>query len=239
MAAPRGGGLRPGGVVRAIGRLVLLVALGFGAGLLIGIFAEEPDLLLGHLRGESVSVTLASEAQEAEGQGALMGEEGRRVIRDEPIAGPLPGDLVGDKGSEADREPATLETRRAALAEVTVQDVAASLPVVAAARAPERPAVAREAPEESGTSSPAPPAGHWAIQVGAFSEESAADQLVESLAEKGYPVELIPATNRTKRWRVRLQPIEGESRARELAERLKREERLPTWVVRMEARSDS
>jgi len=75
----------------------------------------------------------------------------------------------------------------------------------------------------------------WSIQVGAFSDEGAADRLAEGLRAR-YPVEVLPASGEGGRWRVRVQPIRGETRAREMAEALKRDERLPTWVTPMEDR---
>ena len=76
----------------------------------------------------------------------------------------------------------------------------------------------------------------WAIQVGAFSERRAARRLAEALRDE-YPVEVLPARREGGRWRVRVQPIESEARARSLAETLKREEILPTWVTPMEGRA--
>jgi len=81
----------------------------------------------------------------------------------------------------------------------------------------------------------APEAGSWAIQVGAFSDSRSASGLVARLQAKGYPVELIPASEASTRWRVRVQPVESKTRAQDLAERLKREERLPTWLISLEA----
>ncbi|MGY8736190.1 MAG: hypothetical protein ACKVIW_01575, partial [bacterium] len=62
MAGHRGRGLRPGGVLRAVGRLILLVAIGFGVGLLFGVVTEEPELLAAHLRGDGESVGLEANA---------------------------------------------------------------------------------------------------------------------------------------------------------------------------------
>ena len=72
----------------------------------------------------------------------------------------------------------------------------------------------------------------WAIQVGSFTEKRAAQRLAETLAG-GYAVEVLPAKRDGGRWRVRVQPIATEDRARATAERLKREEGLPTWVTPM------
>jgi cell division septation protein DedD len=87
----------------------------------------------------------------------------------------------------------------------------------------------------------APPAepegGVWAIQVGAFSDESAATRLADDLRGKGYPVRLLGADGETRRWRVRVQPVPGEAEAREMAGRLKRVERLPTWLLPLDERA--
>ena len=66
---------------------------------------------------------------------------------------------------------------------------------------------------------------------------AAARRLVESLEAKDYPVELIASKGATKRWRVRVQPVRGESRARRIANQLKQDEGLPTWTTPLEARS--
>ena len=81
MAAPGGAKIRPGGVLRAAGRLVLLVGLGFGVGLLIGVISEEPELLVGHLRGESESVSLAIAHPESEtrDRGVRSADPGSRL----------------------------------------------------------------------------------------------------------------------------------------------------------------
>lgn len=79
--------------------------------------------------------------------------------------------------------------------------------------------------------------GGWAIQVGAFGDEPSAAQLASRLEGKGYPIEVLPAGADSNRWRVRVQPIDGEAAARMTAERVEREERLPTWVIRIEGQS--
>ena len=59
MAVPRGpSALRPRGVVRAVGRLIGLVVIGFTVGLAFGLVTEEPELLARHLGGESEAVAL-------------------------------------------------------------------------------------------------------------------------------------------------------------------------------------
>jgi cell division septation protein DedD len=76
----------------------------------------------------------------------------------------------------------------------------------------------------------------WAIQVGAFEDEASAARLADGLAAKGYPAKLLAASGGSQRWRVRVQPLRDEGKARQLANRLKRVEQLPTWVLPMEGR---
>lgn len=194
MAISNGRGLRPGGVVRALGRLSLLISFGFAAGLLIGVLLEEPELLAGHLRGEGESVALAvAEVADAETRS--------------PLSKPA------DSPDGVDRK-AVMQARASEKPE-------RDLPIVAAAA---------KRPADSETDR------LWAIQVGAFADEAAAARLVVALDGKGYPTELLPSTEDVQRWRVRVQPVRGKTNAQEMAGRLKRVERLPTWVVPMEGR---
>lgn len=225
MAAPLGRGLHPGGIVRAVVRLVLLVAVGFGVGLVFGLVTQEPELLAGHLRGESEPVPLARGA-------------------DEGAAPP-----AGERAGQDDDERAALDPRPM---DVPAKREAAALPPVAAPAPGDAPAparlvngvpaaplratpaeVARPVPETARRVAKVESASRpWAIQVGSFTEKRAAQRLAETLAG-GYPVEVLPAKRDGGRWRVRVQPIATEDRARATAERLKREEGLPTWVTPM------
>jgi cell division protein FtsN len=227
--------------VRALLRLLVLVMVGFGAGLLFGVVTEEPELLAGHLAGESESVSL--EEMESDGIDAPDALEAR------------PGDLPSGSAAKVVEEhrqllegatPAIESAGRLAArpaASASDSTGSAALPSVAAApdlgdrsresRAPVAAPVARTAtaPESAMRQID----DRWSIQVGAFSEEGAADRLAEGLRAR-YPVEVLPASEQGGRWRVRVQPIRGEARAREMAEALKRDERLPTWVTPMEDR---
>ena len=199
MAVSRGRGLRPGGVVRALGRLSLLIGFGFAAGLTIGVLSEEPELLAGNLRGEGEAVVLA------------------------PTEGPI---------AESDAAAGKV------LSEQVVEQVAEEREAVMETRPEE---VSRESPPAVPARPPPPRADSnqdrfWAIQVGAFADEASAARLADGLVAKGYPAELLAAGGESKRWRVRVQPLSDEEKAKEIAIRLKRVERLPTWVIPVEGR---
>jgi len=181
-------------------RLLVLVAIGFSVGLLFGVVTEEPELLAGHLRGESQSVALD-------------------VTPDRSV-------LETRQTVSADELPAVASPRSVPQASPSV---AVAPAVGSAGRA--------TAVSDSVMQVTRAPSG-WSIQVGAFSQQAAATRLAEGLRAR-YPVEVLPASGKAGRWRVRVQPIRSEARARQMAERLKRDERLPTWVTPMEGRSGS
>jgi hypothetical protein len=70
----------------------------------------------------------------------------------------------------------------------------------------------------------------FSIQVGAFGDATRAASLAEHLTSTGYPVQILEP-DEDDRWRVRVGPIAGRQEAEELALRLKRQDRLPTWVL--------
>jgi cell division septation protein DedD len=78
--------------------------------------------------------------------------------------------------------------------------------------------------------STAPTAG-FAVQVGAFSEKSAAQALADSLRANGYPVYLSPTEGASANWRVRVGPMSTRPEAEKAARRLETGEKLPTWVL--------
>ncbi len=220
MGASRSRGLRPGGVVRAFGRLVLFVVLGFGVGLVFGIVMEEPELLAGHLRGESETVPLSALGRSAPGEPEGEGEVARDAAADRSYASAADQTRPGPSASPgtSDRES---DTRVDASGQAEP-----ALPSVAAAPPAEAPHAERPLGRGTGER-------RWAIQIGAFSEESAAAGLAEGL-EGRFPVVILSPGESRGRWRVRVQPIGSETRARQLAETLKRDEGLPTWVTPMD-----
>lgn len=251
MSAPRGRGLRPGGVIRALGRLVLLVGIGFGAGLVIGVISEEPALLAGHLRGQSESVALFPDGASDE----VPGPASEHAFDDRAAERNLAsGDASQSRGAIGWHAQASgpagdfdaAERRAEAMqAKPEAEAAARALPSVAAAVRPSASSTPATQPGEDRASAATrdpevgPGARAWAIQVGAFSDEQTALRVADGLDEKGYPVEIVPANRESNRWRVRVQPLASEQAAREMADRLKRDERMPTWVLPMEGRGDS
>ena len=75
------------------------------------------------------------------------------------------------------------------------------------------------------------PAAGFAVQVGAFSEKSAARALANSLRAHGYPVYLSPTEGDPASWRVRVGPLGTRPEAEKAARRLETTEKLPTWVL--------
>jgi len=211
----------------------MLLGIGFGVGLVLGLVWEEPELVYEHLTGAGETVllvdsesarsaiiqtpiALANDPSEAD----FGASSGRAVAGDTAV----PAVARGEKAeSQTIAKAAGTQSQRLALGSRDRTE-SKELPKVAA------PVVAKpESRVEAGL--------RWAIQVGAFSEEKKAQRLVRSLKSKNYPVVILPSTGSSQRWRVRIQPLVGEERARGLASQLKREEGLPTWVLPMETDS--
>lgn len=84
---------------------------------------------------------------------------------------------------------------------------------------------------------PAAPAGPFSIQVGSFEEPVPAWKLAEQLGERDFAVYVDEGEAAGKpRWRVRVGPVPDRDEADRLARRLKRQERLPTWIIAGEER---
>jgi len=82
----------------------------------------------------------------------------------------------------------------------------------------------------------AAPVGGLAVQVGAFGTSSKAESLANSLRDKGFPVYVSPGTKAGEsRWRVRVGPLATRKEAEQIADRLKRQEKLPTWILSEDA----
>lgn len=108
----------------------------------------------------------------------------------------------------------------------------------AEARAPAPTPEPTPAPPAAPAVASGPPAGGraaisgFAVQVGAFAENGAAERIARDLRGKGFPVYVTPSDgSQSGRWRVRVGPVDSRKEADQLAMRLKTEERLPTWVL--------
>ena len=166
MAAPRGRGLRPGGIVRAVVRLVLLVAVGFGVGLVFGLVTEEPELLAGHLRGRVSPSPWRGGGRARGASGRRSGPSRTSMRRRRP--GPASEDRpCRARGRRRCRRVAALRPRRMLPPPRVMKGVPAA-PLRRDARG-RRAARSRDrAPGDQGRKKTSRP---WAIQVGAFSDE--------------------------------------------------------------------
>ena len=199
--------------ILTVGRLLAFISVGFAIGLALGVVSEEPELLVGHLRGDTETVELDA---------ALAA----RPDEDEIAAAAALAQRSAAEAAEAsaDELDASFDVPFDEAPSLVLPDVGAG-PTAGSL-------VEGTAPQGAGAALVG--AGDWAIQVGAFGDEPSAMTLADRLEAEGYPIEVLPAGAESNRWRVRVQPIDSESSARETAERVEREERLPTWVIRLE-----
>ena len=192
-----------GWLTTAIGA-VLLVAAGFGVGLVAGTAYEEPELVAEHLAGRTVEVALGAPAQS--GEPAPLEDVAAAPPHEAPaIDDPLPTPL----GAGALDEPRAAPLARAATSPATasVRAALAALP-------------ARPGAKTAG----------FAIQVGAFATEGTAQQLASELEKRGFP-SYVTEQGAGARFKVRVGPIGSRSEAEQLSGRLKSQHRLPTWIL--------
>lgn len=185
---------------------VLLAVAGFSLGALAGILWEQPRLILSYLTGGTTEIAWRgdTEAEEAALPDVAAGPE---------TIGPV---------------KMAVEPRRE---EKTAPPEQASKP--ATREAPPKPAVAAPEPVAAPPLPRAPKSsGPFAIQVGAFGSSEAAEGLANRLTGKGYDAYVTPgAGGGQTRWRVRVGPLADKASADSLAARLKKNEKLPTWIL--------
>jgi cell division septation protein DedD len=154
------------------------------------------------------------------------------VLWEDP--GLILGDLAGDSEEVAwgpQPPPAPETDTRDDLAPGGEEAPAGDAPPDVAAAPPVEP---RSLPTAGRAAAPSAPArGKLSVQVGAFAESRAAEQLAETLRGAGLPVYVSPsaAAAGDQRWRVRVGPIATREEADRIASRLKTKEKLPTWVL--------
>ncbi len=76
-----------------------------------------------------------------------------------------------------------------------------------------------------------PPAGGFAVQVGAFATEEPARELAGQLTQAGHTSYVTSAEGAGARFKVRVGPLASREDAMRVAQRLAAEQGLPTWVL--------
>jgi cell division protein FtsN len=219
--------------------VAVLVTGGFLLGLVAGVVSQEPTLVVGHLTGRSEEATawtpsdpsgLAADDLELSGTEDLPLEASRQVDlavtadatpppTEEWAApgawdAPEPGSEALPEDLPAERRPSRRTLPPVAAAPPGTRDIS-SLPTASAA-----------------PDSPGAPRAGYAVQVGAFASGSAAGTVEARLLARGFDAYVVPPDAAGDgRWRVRVGPVGQKSEAEAVADRLKREERLPTWVL--------
>jgi cell division septation protein DedD len=185
------------GWLATLGGALLLVAVGFGVGLVAGTAYEEPALVADHLALRTTEVALGP----IDGESGDFEEFSGDVAAAPPLEAPEPAPTPLGTGS--------------------LNRPAAVAPQPPPASKPAAPASAAEL---------ASPGSGFAIQVGAFGSEAAAQQLAGELGKQGFRAYVASETGGA-RFKVRVGPLGSRSQAEQLALRLKRDHRLPTWIM--------
>ncbi len=205
-----------------IGGGAVLCLLGFGLGVLIGVLFEEPNLLVGHMAGDSQEVRLESTTPSEEKPANEKIE-----APTEPVTAPVaPRDASREEEIVAKAEaPQTSMAKPSA--HPTQNSVALRDVVSGAAKGALLPAVSA-AKSDTGTSVAT---GKFVIQVGAFSNDTQAAEMVKRLQGKGYDSFVASGEGGDARWRVRVGPFQSREVAEQMATKLKQQEKLPTWIL--------
>ena len=208
---------RDAGWLSTLVALVVLVVVGFLCGALAGFLWEEPGLVVAYLTGETEPVEWTEpNAVSAEPPPFAAAEPGAA----EAPARPLEKELLGEAAPVAAKP--TAEAKPAA-EKAAVEKPAAPKP------APAKPAAAAKPPTQVASVAPA---GRFSVQVGAFGDSATAEKLVARLKAKGYPSYVKSDTESGgTRYRVRVGPVNARERAEELAAKLAKGEKLPTWIL--------
>jgi cell division septation protein DedD len=226
---------------------VLLAAVGFTLGALAGVLWEEPRMIISYLRGGTTEIAWRGDEAPAEGEEELPDVAAApEVIEPLAISPDRPArPTEREKPPAADPAPAPLKPPPAPAPPVVVDRNGA----VFAGPPPEKPMVVDSSSrrftstlaKEPQRSEPAPVAGkagssssarRFAIQVGAFAKSESAEGLAQRLSGRGYDAYVTPGAGKgNARWRVRVGPVQGKSSAEALASKLKKNEKLPTWIL--------
>ena len=225
--APRGrNGGGGSGSLRALMVLVagaLVVAIAFGAGILVGRHWES---------------TAARESDSREPAAPAKKAAGKRVAAGEPEA-----DRAREAGDKltfyhtlaAPLGPPPAYPKAAPEGKARAGAPSATAPGAGSGHgaAPGAPAGGTTAaPAASAPSAPASPAA-WTVQVGAFGSRQQADTLQQDLRRAGFEAYLspLPASDGQTRFRVRVGTFADRGLAQRAADRLRAERSLPTFVT--------
>ncbi len=201
------------GWLATLGGAALLVAVGFGVGLVAGTAYEEPELVADHLSGKTTEVVL----------GPIGDGQPHETLDGQPHE-TLDGDVAAAPPAAVAPEPDP----------VAVVDEPLPTPLGAGAleEVPEAQAVAAATgrPGAKPLAKPVPAGTGFSIQVGAFGSESTARQLASELGKRGYKA-YVTSEGADARFKVRVGPIASRGEAEKISTRLKTEHRLPTWIL--------
>jgi cell division septation protein DedD len=220
------------GWVSTLVALVVLVVVGFLGGALAGFLWEEPKLVLAYLSGKTEPVEFsepASVAAEPPGysESAELGPDAHAKLaaQEAPLAERAPSTPAVAAPPRDEPLEVAPEVAPAPAAPKAAEKPAEKKPVIA----PAKPAPAVAAPAKVAL---ATPAGRFSVQVGAFADRASADKLVSRLRGRGYSSYVkADSEGGAKRFRVRVGPVNVRERAEELAAKLAKGEKLPTWVL--------
>lgn len=197
------------GWLTTLGGAAILLAFGFGVGLVGGSAIDEPDLVAKHLAGEATELPLPQQVPAA-APAARSAAPAAPAQEPAAPAGQAANDFdSGDGGEAPPPAPEAVEKAKPAPSKP---------PAPSAPRAPAPQVAAR-------------PSG-FAIQVGAFSDRRAADELVASLRGERLRAYVVDGGGgQATPFRVRVGPYVTREQASDEAARLHARRRLPTWVI--------
>lgn len=148
-------------------------------------------------------------------------------------ATPTPSPGPADGIAEEEVTPARGATAAKAASSTAAKAASSTAAKATAAKATAAKATAAKATAAKATAAPPPPtasaSGTWIVQVAAVKDRPEAEQLAARLRKKGWPVRIVEEAGFVK---VQVGPYDTQAAGRTAEQRLKREERLGTWLKR-------
>jgi cell division septation protein DedD len=216
---------RRAGWISTLVALVALVVVGFLCGALAGFLWEEPGLVLAYLTGKTQPVEFSQTPAVAApppafGEGDPTPESAEKAGREAAEVGAPSPEALPAAAREDEREVVRKPPAAVPAKPVDVAKPAPKKPTAEPAK--KKPAVVA-----------AVPTGRFSVQVGAFGDRASADKLVSHLKSRGYDsyVKADAEAGASKRYRVRVGPVNDRPRAEALASKLSKGEKLPTWIL--------